>query len=74
MKEKVMAPWTPVTVNEDGNSIKAGVWGREYASGNDSFLQSVISQNQEILAGPVRFVGTEDGIDCESIVYLKNIS
>jgi len=65
MKEKVMAPWTPVTVNEDGNSIKAGVWGREYASGNYSFLQSVISQNQEILAGPVRFVGTEDGIDCE---------
>ena len=64
MKDVVMKPWTPVEATEDGNRVSTHVWGRNYTSGNKSFLESIISQESELLAGPVRFVGVEDGAEC----------
>jgi len=64
MSDFVMKPWTPVKVTEDGNNVGTHVWGRDYTSGSKSFLESVVSQGDELLAGPVRFVGTEEGTEC----------
>ena len=61
MNDKVMKPWTPVRVREDGETIYVGTWGRENKSGKSSFLESMRSQGKELLAAPVRVVGTEDG-------------
>ena len=58
---KVMEPWIPVKLDEDVNGITTEVWGRKYKSGKKSFLESILSQNQEILASPIRFVGDENG-------------
>ena len=63
MNDKVMKPWAPVRVYESGDAIRVGVLGRENESGRDSFLESMKSQNQELLSRPVRLVGTEDGRD-----------
>lgn len=59
--EKVMKPWTPVRTNYNSNNVSVEVWGRTYKAGNTSFLESVVSQNKELLAAPVRIVGTENG-------------
>ena len=63
MTDKVMKPWTPITVREDINSVNVGVWGRENQSGRLSFLEAMSSQGQKILSSPIRVVGTEDGED-----------
>ncbi|GEM_PF-2638223 len=48
-KCEVVAPWTPVEVT--GKSVKC--WGREYAYGDGAFPESMKSQGNELLAGPV---------------------
>ena len=58
---KIMEPWIPVKTDENANGVTTEVWGRKYKSGKKSFLESILSQNQEILASPVRFVGEENG-------------
>lgn len=58
---KIMEPWIPVKIDADGSKVTTKVWGRQYKSGNKSFLESILSQNQEILASPIRFVGDENG-------------
>ncbi len=63
MSNKVMKPWTPVEVSEDGESIYVRTWGRENRSGKSSFFESMRSQKKELLRAPVRVVGIEDG--CE---------
>ena len=60
---KIMRPWTPVEANEGDNSCKIGVWGREYQVNGSPMLSSMISQNQELLAGPMRVLATENGND-----------
>lgn len=64
MKETVIKPWTPIAVSEKDGEIVAEVWGRRYTIGKKSFLQSVVSQGKELLAAPIRLVGTEDGEEC----------
>lgn len=64
MKENVIKPWTPIAVSEEEGEIVTEVWGRKYISGKSSFLQSVVSQGKELLAEPIRLVGTEDGEEC----------
>ena len=61
MNNKVMRPWTPVIAEESGDSIKISVWGRENTFGKKSFIESMRSQGMELLASPMRVVGTEDG-------------
>ena len=63
MKNKVMPPWTPMKYSENGNNVTTEMWGRKYISGDKSFLESVISQGEELLAGPIRIVETENGKD-----------
>lgn len=50
--EKVIAPWTPVTL-KDG---VFGVWGREMAVGPAGLPKRVSTQGREILAAPARLV------------------
>lgn len=61
--KKIMRPWTPVAASEENNCCKIGVWGREYTASGTPMLSSIISQNQELLAGPIRIVATENGKD-----------
>ena len=61
MSKKVMRPWIPITVCESEDSVSVELWGRENKSGKNSFLESMRSQGRELLASPIRVVGTEDG-------------
>lgn len=58
---EIMKPWIPLTVTEAENRIKISLWGRTYECSEKSFLSSIVSQGQEMLTGPVRIVGTENG-------------
>ena len=58
---KIMQPWVPVEQINNENNIITKVWGREYKSGQLSFLESIKSQGKELLASPIRFVGEENG-------------
>jgi hypothetical protein len=52
--EKVIAPWTPVTLK--GNTL--GVWGREMEIGPAGIPARVATQGKDILAAPGRLVAT----------------
>lgn len=58
---KVPRPWTPVKCKKTDGEIAVDVWGRSYKAGKKSFLQSVASQNKELLADSVCLVGIENG-------------
>lgn len=58
---KIMKTWIPVEVDVNGSKVTTKVWGRQYKSGKTSFLESILSQDQELLASPVRLVGEENG-------------
>ena len=58
-----MKPWTPVTCRERQDGIDVNIWGRENRFGKSSFIESMRSQNIELLSAPMRIVGTEDGKD-----------
>lgn len=56
--EKVIAPWTPVTLKNDA----FGVWGREMVVGPAGLPRQVRTQGHEILAAPGRLIArTADG-------------
>lgn len=57
----VMKPWVPIELTTNDNDVVAKVWGRSYKSGTKSFLESILSQGQELLAAPIRLVGEENG-------------
>jgi hypothetical protein len=48
--EKVIDPWTPVTVKDD----TIGVWGRSMTVGEAGLPEKIISQGQPLIAGPGR--------------------
>lgn len=52
--EKVIAPWTPVTLK--GRTL--GVWGREMEIGAAGLPVRVATQGREILAAPAKLVAT----------------
>ena len=52
--EKVMPPWTPVTLK--GNTL--GVWGREMEIGAAGVPARVSTQGREVLAAPGKLVAT----------------
>jgi len=62
-KDKVIKPFTPVTVERGADSVTVGVVGRTYTFDKQSMLSSITSRNKELLSSPVRIVGTEDGED-----------
>jgi hypothetical protein len=53
----VIAPFTPVQV--EGSTLK--VWDRTYRFGDTGLPQSLVSKNEELLAGPIRLEGTIAG-------------
>lgn len=57
---KIMRPWTPIKLTEEKGQVTTQVWGRNYISGKKSFLEKITSQGRELLASPVRIVGTEN--------------
>jgi len=50
--KEVPYPWTPVKLKGKGTLT---CWGREYRLGKNLLPDSIISQSEEILAGPVSF-------------------
>ena len=58
---KVMKPWTPLVLKTEGNESEIGIYGRTYRADSRSFLSSIVSQGEELLNGPIRFVLCEDG-------------
>lgn len=52
--EKVIAPWTPVTLKND----VFGIWGREMEIGPAGIPARVTTQGQDILAGPGQLAAT----------------
>lgn len=60
---KIMRPWIPVTANEQDNACEVQVWGRTYTAASSCMLSSVVSQKRELLAAPIRIVGTDNGRD-----------
>ena len=58
---KVMSPWTPLALKNEGESVTVGVYGRTYRADTRSFLSSITSQGEELLSAPIRFVLCEDG-------------
>ena len=58
--EKVISPWTPVTL--EGRNI--GVWGRKMEIGAAGLPARVVTQGHEVLAAPGRLTATlADGTD-----------
>ncbi len=60
-KQEVLSPWTPINLKKENNNISIKLWGRKYSCGEKSFIESIISQEEELLNAPIRFVGTENG-------------
>lgn len=58
---KVMKPWTPLVLHSEEEKVAINVYGRTYRADARSFLASVISQGEELLSAPIRFVLCEDG-------------
>jgi hypothetical protein len=59
--ETLLPPWTPVTVQENAPEVRVGVWGREYRFAGAPLPTAVSTAGAEMLAGPMRLMGTADG-------------
>ena len=62
-KDKVIKPFTPVTLERGESQNTVGVVGRTYTFDKASMLSSITSRGKELLSSPIRLVGTEDGED-----------
>ena len=58
---KIPSPFLPVRAETNDLSHTVYVLDRAYTFGPDGLLTSVVSQGQELLAGPMRIVMREDG-------------
>lgn len=65
MNSKILKPFNPIRVKEDNNGINVGLWGRNYLIGKNTFISQIVSQGEELLASPIRIVGTENDSDIE---------
>ena len=61
----VLKPWTPVKAEKTELGYEISVEGRKYTlDGRSPMFSSIISQGEEILASPIRFVATNKGEKC----------
>lgn len=60
---KIMRPWTPIAASEQNNTCEINVWGRTYKMAGTCMPSSVVSQGKELLAAPMRIVGTDNDKD-----------
>lgn len=74
-KELEVKSLTPMSVHSDGKNCEISVWNRKYTLSTSPLLSSVISGGQELLAAPMRLVGTENGKElvisdvCSRLMY-----
>ncbi len=61
VSQDVPPPWTPLSVEEKGNSIEVSPWGRRYTFGPFAFPDQLESRGSSLLAGPMRIVARVDG-------------
>ncbi|MHB0874764.1 MAG: glycoside hydrolase domain-containing protein [Anaerolineae bacterium] len=61
ISDEVMAPWTPLTVEQGGDGVTVRPWGRAYRFGGAPFPIAVEAGGQPLLAGPVRVTARIDG-------------
>ncbi|MEN6494493.1 MAG: glycoside hydrolase domain-containing protein [Thermoguttaceae bacterium] len=59
--DRVLPPWTPVTMTTAGNATELGVWGRTYRFDAGPWPSGITTAGQELLAGPVRLVASREG-------------
>ncbi|MBI5821520.1 MAG: hypothetical protein HZA88_21335 [Verrucomicrobia bacterium] len=57
---KLIPPWTPVTVKTDASGVEVGVWGRSHKL-TRALPHSIVTAGSEILASPIRLVGSVSG-------------
>ena len=53
----------PIKTYSNGKSKEIDVWNRKYTLSDSPLLSSILSGGEEILASPMRLVGTENGQD-----------
>ena len=59
--EQVLRPWVPITAQATDEGVDVNVWGRRYRFANAPLPTDVMTAAEEILAAPMRLVGTVDG-------------
>lgn len=61
MQKRVVKTLEPIKTLQEGNNCTISLWNREYKVSKNPFLSSIISGEEELLAAPIRVVGTENG-------------
>ena len=59
--EKVLPPFTPLTLDRKGDDLAASCWGRQYALSPLPFPQRVVTAGKDVLAAPIALHGKVDG-------------
>jgi len=59
--DRVLPPWTPITVKTDRDTSELGVWGRTYRFDKSPLPAGIRTAGEEILAEPVRLVAGLEG-------------
>jgi hypothetical protein len=58
--DQVLPPWTEVMAEMIDEVVNVSVWGRTYGFAGDPLPTSILTGGEEVLASPVRLVGTVD--------------
>ncbi len=62
--DKIAIPGlTPVESVKNGKNYEVNVWNRKYTISESPFFSSILSGGNEVLAGPIRVVGRQNGKD-----------
>ncbi len=64
--DSLMHPFTPLVVKDGEKGKTVEMSGRRYTVGENSLPVSILAEGEELLAAPIRLVGTENG---EEIVW-----
>lgn len=59
--ERLLPPWTPVTLQREATGVEVGVWGRKMRLANSPLPASIVAAGEELLAAPIRLAGSVDG-------------
>ncbi|MGB9596341.1 MAG: glycoside hydrolase domain-containing protein [Candidatus Poribacteria bacterium] len=59
--DQVLSPWTDVMVQETEQFIDIEVWGRKYRFAESPLPTEIITQDEKVLASPIRLVGIVNG-------------
>jgi hypothetical protein len=51
--DKVLSPWTPMQVEETGDTLKVNCWGRSYEFSGTALPSQIVAQSETLLAHPI---------------------